>query len=190
MSSCNCAIIQPAKRLPANLVQLRNDINNGAVFDYELFWSGSPFSQWHHKGFTLDGVAYPTAENYMMAEKARLFGDRATLDKILAARQPKDVKQLGRQVRGFDAAIWDANKLAIVLTGNMAKVNQNIGIKECLLATYDRILVEASPYDAVWGIGLDCSHKYACNPIKWRGQNLLGFILTTIKMQIRKKESL
>lgn len=184
-----CSIVLPS-RLPSNIKQLRKLVSEGASFDYEFFWNGSPFSQWNNKGFILDGIKYHTAEHYMMAEKAKLFGDNDMFEKILAAKSPADAKLLGRKVKGFKASIWDEHKVAIVLAGNIAKVNQNIGIKECLLSTYDRILVEASPYDSVWGIGLACNHPDAENPVKWRGQNLLGFILTAIKTGLQPKETL
>lgn len=152
-----------------------------------LFWGHTPsksgevgkacLSQWFPSPFTVDGHTYATAEHWMMAGKARLFGDHDALADVLASHDPKQAKAIGRRVRGFDGAAWDAHKNALVAEGNGHKFRQNPEMRAYLLSTGDAVLVEASPYDRVWGIGLSAKKPEARDPLKWRGQNLLGFAL-------------
>ena len=167
-----------------NLRELRHKIHNGCVFEYEFFWSG-PFSQWHPSAFTVDKVRYHNAEQFMMAEKARVFGDTATNKRILAERHPVAIKQLGREVKGYDDSKWSSVRFDIVVRGSVAKFSQNDALKKTLLDTGDKILVEASPKDLVWGIGLDKDHPNASDPTKWPGTNLLGFALCVAREQVR-----
>nr|WP_244895202.1 NADAR family protein [Gilliamella apis] len=111
----------------------------------------SCFSQWYPSRFEIDNIYYPTAEHYMMAEKARLFGDKQILSKILTANSPGLAKALGRQVKGFIPKIWDEHCFNIVINGNYAKFSQNSKLTDFILSTKQRILVEASPVDKIWG---------------------------------------
>ena len=113
----------------------------------------------------------------MMAEKARLFGDFAAEAKIVSANHPGEAKNLGRSVKAFDEEVWIKNRFEIVVRGNMAKFEQNPDLKTFLLNTSQRILVEASPRDHIWGIGFAEDHPDAQNPSRWLGLNLLGFAL-------------
>lgn len=130
--------------------------------DFVFFWGIGDtgkvqkgcFSQWWPCRFEVDGVEYNCAEQYMMAAKARTFGDGETLGRIMKATQPRQIKSLGRQVRGFDGKAWDAVKFDAVVDGNMAKFSQNPELKSFLLSTGDAELVEASPVDRIWGVGL------------------------------------
>ena len=119
----------------------------------------------------------------MMAEKARLFDGSAT-DAILTASNPGEAKKLGRQIRNFDQAIWEAHRFEIVVRGNLAKFSQHGSLKQYLLGTGDRVLVEASPRDRIWGIGLSASDPAAPNPYDWKGLNLLGFALMAVREQL------
>ena len=121
----------------------------------------------------------------MMAGKARLFDDEATLAAIMASDDPKVIKALGRQVQGFDEGAWNEIKYALIVAGNLCKFSQNTPLREFLLSTGDAILVEASPYDRIWGIGLAAEDPLATDPAQWRGQNLLGFALMEVRDQIR-----
>lgn len=150
------------------------------------FWGHTPnpktikascLSQWYDCRFSVDGVLYHTTEQYMMASKALLFGDDETYHKIMSADNPRDYKKLGREIRGFDQKTWDANKYDIVVKGNKSKFYQNQELKEYLLSTGDAILAEASPYDKIWGIGLDREHAEKGSPEQWQGENLLGCAL-------------
>ncbi len=126
------------------------------------------------------------AEQYMMASKARLFGDDEILKQILACDNPKQIKDFGRKVRGFDEKVWHKFKYTIVLLGNWHKFNQNRDLQDFLLSTGDKILVEASPYDIIWGIGLAESCTESQDPMLWRGQNLLGFALMEVRDELRR----
>ncbi len=178
-----------------DLETLRAAVDAGQRFDYLLFWGHTPkadgtvgptcFSQWFASGFVVDGVSYPTAEHWMMAEKARLFGDEVMLAEILVAASPADAKKLGRKVAGFEQARWHEHRVDIVVRGNLAKFSQRDDFRDFLLGTGDRVIVEASPRDRIWGIGLGASNPKAKDPRQWRGQNLLGFALMTVRDQLR-----
>ncbi len=144
----------------------------------------SCLSQWFEAPFELDGIRYPTAEHFMMAGKARLFADQQTCERIILAPTPDAAKKLGRQIRGFDEALWNAARFDIVVRGNMAKFSQNPALRGFLLATTDKVLVEASPVDAVWGIGLAADDPRAQDPSAWCGLNLLGFALMEVRQQL------
>ncbi len=144
----------------------------------------SCFSQWFMLGFDLDGIHYPTAEHYMMASKARLFNDRSAEHRILQAKHPRDTQRIGREVSGFNEAVWQANRFDLVVSGNLAKFGQNEPLKEFLINTQNRVIVEASPDDRIWGIGLAYDRPEARNPIEWLGLNLLGFALMEVRSQL------
>ncbi|WP_433274064.1 NADAR family protein [Actinosynnema sp. CS-041913] len=141
-------------------------------------------SQWWESPFEVDGRVYPTAEHFMMAGKAELFGDTATAARVLAARTPGEAKALGRQVRGFDRDTWAARRLDVVVRGNLAKFGAHDGAREFLLGTGDRVLVEASPLDRVWGIGLAADDERAADPAAWLGLNLLGEALMEVRRRL------
>lgn len=162
---------------------------------YVFFWGHQPsadgsitkscFSQWFDCRFTADGVEYTTAEQYMMAQKALLFGDSEIYKKIMEAYHPKQFKDLGRKISGFDENVWNCNKSDIVIKGNLAKFSQNEELKSFLLGTGERILVEASPYDKIWGIGMSANDTKCENPETWNGENLLGFCLMEVRDLIK-----
>ena len=141
-------------------------------------------SQWYPSSFEVDGVQYYNCEQYMMAEKAKLFGDEDALKSILKSRDPKSVKSIGRTVENFDAKLWDENKFDIVVKGNYNKFSQDELLKDYLLSTGDKILVEASPYDTVWGVGLRASDPLILNESTWKGLNLLGEALMKVRNEI------
>lgn len=147
----------------------------------------SCFSQWYPATFSERDTTYLTAEHYMMAKKAELFGDLSICDEILKVSHPKQAKELGRKVRSFDGAVWDENKIPIVQQANLLKFSQHPELREFLLGTGDRIIVEASPYDRVWGIGMAGDHPHAEQPERWRGENLLGFALMAVRVQLQSQ---
>jgi len=147
----------------------------------------SCFSQWWVAPFEVEGVVYRTAEHWMMAGKAELFHDNDTLQKILACGTPEEVKELGRLVQHFDPAAWDRHKFDLVVRGSYQKFAQNAALKEFLLNTGDKVLVEASPVDRIWGIGMKRDDPAAGNPSLWKGDNLLGFALMEARAKLREK---
>lgn len=160
---------------------------------YLFFWGNtskkigivdkSCFSQWYPAPFEEGGFHYVTAEHYMMSKKAELFGDNAIRDQILQQKHPNQAKALGRKVKSFDDKVWNAHKIEIVKQANLLKFSQHPELKSFLVNTGDRVLVEASPYDKVWGIGLTQDHPDAERPERWRGENLLGFALMAVREQ-------
>jgi ribA/ribD-fused uncharacterized protein len=152
---------------------------------FTFFWRpDSPFSQWHPCTFTADGHTFSCAEQYMMRGKAVLFGDEEIAAQVLASPDPRSHKALGRKVKHFDDHAWKKAREGIVLAGNRAKFTQNPALLEVLLATKGTQLVEASPTDRIWGIGMTSSNPAATDPTKWRGQNLLGRILTQLRDEL------
>jgi ribA/ribD-fused uncharacterized protein len=149
-----------------------------------FFTDASPFSQWFRCSFATGELRFNCAEQYMMHGKALLFGDAASAAAILAADHPRQHKALGRKVKGFDDAVWKRERIAIVRAGNHAKFTQNAELRELLLATAPTTLVEASPYDKIWGIGLAAGDPRAQDRARWRGQNLLGQILTELREEL------
>lgn len=185
-------------KLPTSREELVAAVAGGAEFHYSFFWghrkpegggvSKSCFSQWWEKAFTVEGEVFPTAEHYMMVRKARLFGDEAAAQKILAASGPKEAKALGRRVHGFSEETWCAHREEIVFAGNLAKFSQHAAMREFLLGTGDAVLVEASPLDTIWGIGAAQTDPVAPMPSQWRGLNLLGFALMKTREQLRAQK--
>lgn len=151
-----------------------------------FFTEASPFSQWYRCSFSVNEQTFMCAEQYMMHGKALLFGDAAIAEEILMASHPKQHKALGRRVANFDDVVWKREREAIVMAGSRAKFTQNPELKALLLATAGTTLVEASPYDRIWGIGLAATNPKAQDPATWRGQNLLGKILTRLRDELQE----
>lgn len=175
--------------------ELCDYIDRGGHAKYLYFWGHRPskdgtvtkscFSQWFEISFEVDGVHYPSAEHFMMAEKARLFSDHDVLQRVLVATTPGAAKALGREISAFEESTWLAHRWQIVVAANYAKFSQNTKLREFLLNTADRVLVEASPVDRIWGIGLAADDPAAENPHEWDGLNLLGFALMQVREQLR-----
>lgn len=175
---------------------LENLIAQNNENKYLFFWGHQPskdgiitktcFSQWWESSFKVDNVTYKTAEHWMMAKKAELFEDDEILEKIIQASSPAEAKKLGREVKNYVDSVWLENRYEIVTQGNFHKFSQNSDLKEFLLNTKDRILAEASPVDAIWGIGMASDHKDIHNPEKWQGLNLLGFALMEVRDELRE----
>jgi ribA/ribD-fused uncharacterized protein len=151
---------------------------------FTFFWNG-PFSQWYPSEFRIENIISSTvfncAEQAMMYAKAVLMSDMPTADKILASNNPKEQKALGREVSNFNEQLWDSMKYKLVYEANYEKFTQNPSLKRALLDTKGTTLVEASPYDRIWGIGLSEADPRAQDRTQWRGENLLGKILTDLR---------
>lgn len=177
---------------PRSVEDVRRLHAEGAAPKYLFFWGHRPtrsgkhvLSQWFERDFEDGGTLYRSAEHYMMAAKARLFGDGETEALILAAGHPAEVKKLGRRVRGFDEERWAAHRFELVVQGNVAKFGGDPHLRGYLLGTGDRVLVEASPLDRIWGIGLAEDDERATDPERWNGLNLLGFALMEARARLR-----
>lgn len=176
---------------------LKAEMEAGKRVKFIFFWGHQPrkdgqisstcFSQWFDRAFEQNGIVYRTAEHWMMAEKARLFKDMEVLEKILHCKTPKEAKSWGRKVKHFKEDVWVANRMRIVCNGNYLKFSQHEDLRTYLEQTGDRVLVEASPYDTIWGIGMKSDHKNATNPEKWRGLNLLGYALMEVRVLLRNQ---
>ena len=151
-----------------------------------LFWKPpNPFGQWTESPFEIDGVTYNCAEQYMMAEKARLFNDKDIESKILETSSPRQQKKLGKQVSGFNTSKWVSERCNIVFRGNVAKFRQNPELGQILLETGDRRLAEASPLDKIWGISFAAEHPHAYDEMTWKGLNFLGNVFEDVRTHLR-----
>jgi len=154
--------------------------------NFIFFWANaSPFSNWYKSKFTHNGVQYNCSEQYMMHMKALMFNDTEVAELIMEQKDPRKQKFLGRQVRNFDQNVWLEKCQDIMVDGLISKFTQNPAILGTLLNTDDKIIVEASPYDTIWGIGLSEDNPDALDQSKWRGQNLLGIVLMRARDEIR-----
>ncbi len=150
---------------------------------YTYFLKG-PLSQWSKSPFIVGGIWFSCAEQFMMAEKAKLFGDEETLAKIMATSSPKKQQDLGREVKNFNEDVWNEHARAIVFAGNLVKFTQNPEHLKVLLATEGTTLVEVNPRDQIWGIGLDADDPKILNEETWEGKNWLGEVLTNVRDQL------
>ncbi|MDX3456057.1 NADAR family protein [Streptomyces sp. ME02-8801-2C] len=174
---------------------LTREVRAGTPVKYLHFWGHRPrpdggvgvscLSQWWPAAFSVAGVEYATAEHWMMAAKARLFEDAEAERRAISAPNPALAKKAGRLVRGFDEAVWERERFAIVVEGSVHKFAAHPALREFLLGTGGRVLVEASPVDRVWGIGLAANDEAATDPERWRGPNLLGFALMEARNRLR-----
>jgi len=169
-------------------------LNGNADAEYVFFWHSGDithepaccFSQWQYSEFETDDGRFTCTEQYMMAQKAEVFEDAETEEKIMNTTSPREMKLLGKQVKNFSQGKWDRLKYSIVLNGNYHKFAQNDDMRNILLSTGNKIIAEASPLDVIWGTGYAKSHEHAASPEKWRGQNLLGFVLMEVRDELRK----
>jgi len=167
----------------------------GHTIKYLFFWGHQPhqggsvgsgcLSQWWPAQFTVEGRRFPTAEHYIVWRKATLFDDHETAEQISDVAHPHQAKTLGRQVHGFDQRTWEQLRFEVVVAGSVAKFSHHDDLRAYLLGTANRVLVEASPTDRIWGIGLTADDPRATDPITWRGHNLLGFALMHARTILR-----
>lgn len=192
------SVSDSAGGVPRSVAELSERVERGERFKYVWFWGHRPprgggvgpgcFSQWWPSEFVVDGVRYATAEHWMMAGKARLFGDADAERRALEAVHPKQAKDAGRSVRGFDEAEWERHRFELVVQGSVHKFGADPRLRDYLLGTESRVLVEASPLDRVWGIGLAADDERAQDPARWRGMNLLGFALMEARQRLSAGE--
>jgi ribA/ribD-fused uncharacterized protein len=184
---------------PRTVSELIELAQSGEPITYVYFWGHTPLrdgsvgtgclSQWWPVPFTVGGITFTTAEHFMMYRKAELFGDADAAARIVAASHPRQAKMLGRRVRDFDEQIWEKHRYDIVVDACLAKFGQHADLRSFLLGTGERVLVEASPTDRVWGIGLSGTDERAADPAQWRGLNLLGFALMEARATLAARSS-
>jgi len=172
---------------------LKEQIQNGILPEYLFFWGHtqkipgvtdkSCFSQWWPAAFTVNGITFPTAEHWMMAKKALLFDDREQYQNIISTDSPAKAKKFGRAVKNFDGELWSSKAFEFVVQGNLHKFSQHENLKSFLLNTGTAVIVEASPFDKIWGIG---TRSHETDPFKWKGANLLGFALMEVRDLLKK----
>lgn len=176
--------------------KLIEQLNSGSTAEYLLFFGHQPsrdgslartcLSQWWQSPFTVMAEDYFCMEQYMMAQKAFIFENAEIRSQIMQSDAPKEIKALGRKVKNFREVVWNQKRHSVVLNGNFAKFFQTPALKSFLLGTQSKVLVEVSPYDTLWGIGLAQNAPRASDPRTWRGLNLLGFALMEVRDELRR----
>ena len=199
----NLGVIAPHKKKyynRYNIDWLINEVASGREHKYVAFWQAEEgfqfreFSQWYNSPFIVNGRKFVTAEQYMMSEKALLFHDLNSYNRIMSSSSPRECQELGRQVSGFDKQKWDESFREIVFHGNLGKFQSDIALLDVLLSTEDAILIEASPKDDIYGAGLSKSDllnedgTLKTLPQNWhkkdstkQGENHLGFVLMGVR---------
>ena len=157
-----------------------------------FFWGHNPknglissLSNWYECTFTDKVNTYTSSEQYMMYQKAILFNDTENAQKIMNAKTPKEAKSLGRKVKNFDKSIWDENACKIVYDGCLLKFTQNVELGQFILSTDNKLIVEASPYDQIWGIGLSAANAKKIPQNEWPGTNWLGKCLMNVRNSLK-----
>ena len=154
--------------------------------DYVFFWGGT-FSQWAPSEFIVNGVKYSSAEQYMMAAKAVLFNDTEAHTQIMGTTSPAYQKAIGRKVKGFNTYQWEQICRDVVYEANYAKFTQNPKMLAELMATGEKEIVEASPEDKIWGIGLHVSDPRSRKKEEWLGTNWLGEAIMKVRETLKKE---
>ncbi|EIV93049.1 NADAR family protein [Frankia sp. QA3] len=176
---------------PRSLEDLRRLERQAAPLRFRFFWgqrqavadgtgAGCLSLRWPAR-FAVDGVDYPSAQHYVLVRKARLFGDHATAETVLALPAPIPLAAVGRRIRGFDETVWDRHRYAVAVAANSAKFAQNAILRTYLTGTAGLVLADTSPRDRIWGIGCDRDDDRASRPSAWPGRNLLGFALMEVR---------
>lgn len=152
--------------------------------DYVFFWAG-PYSNWHFQPFTHDGTQYNCSEQYMMVMKARVFDDAESEKLIMESGSPGEQKAYGRKVKGFDSALWSEHCVDIMVPALVSKFTSTPRLQQLILSSGDATMVEASPYDQIWGVGLGVNDRRILDEAQWRGKNLLGICLMKARNEIK-----
>lgn len=150
---------------------------------FVLFYNGE-FSQWYSHRMKINGVEYSCCEQWMMAMKAKFFNDMSSYEQIMKTNDPGTQKYLGRTVKNFDKEKWESVCRELVFHGNYAKFQDPI-LRSLLMTTWDDVIVEASPYDPIWGIGLAENDPRCFDKSKWQGTNWLGEALMRVRLMIK-----
>ncbi|MBD8088456.1 NADAR family protein [Pseudomonas fluorescens] len=150
---------------------------------FTLFWGG-PFSNWFKRDFKVKGITFNCGEQYMMYSKAMLFNDLHTAQLIMKTPNPKRQKELGRLVKGYDDEVWKARAPSILAPGLFQKFIQHQDLTDIILQSLGTRLVEASPSDRLWGVGLHEDDPRAWDESTWLGLNGLGKVLDRVRDRV------
>ncbi len=151
------------------------------------FWGDPTLSNWGPAPFTYKENKFYNSEQAFMWEKALCFGDTETANQILETSNPRTAKDLGRLVKNYDEKIWETKRFDAMFNVCLAKFSQNKPRLETLLSTGNKTIVEASPYDKVWGVGIHWTDDEILDENNWKGQNLLGRVLMKVREQLSAK---
>lgn len=154
---------------------------NNYIFFHKPEEENGYLSNW----YKCDVESFSTSEHYLMWRKAMLFGDIEIAEKIKQAKTPAEAKQLGRKIKSFNDEIWISNREIIMFEVNYAKFSKNEDLKQLLLKTGNAILAECAVQDKIWGIGLAMNDSTRFYQSKWRGQNLLGRTLMSVRATLQ-----
>lgn len=145
------------------------------------------FSNFYVAPFEINGVTYNSTEHYFMYQKAKLFDpDGDAIKKMGNDLTPNQMKKLGRQVKNFDADVWEEQGRIHMFHALSAKFTQNPELGDLLLSTDYNLMGEASPFDRIWGIGLGVSKPGVYDPTQWKGNNWLGALLMAVRGALRQ----
>ena len=155
------------------------------ITNTHIFFWGSELSNWYVCVFKYKGHEFRNSEQAFMWEKAMHFNDITIANEILKEPNPRRNKELGRKVRNFNGEEWAKVSLKYMIDINYVKWSSNDKLKKLLLSTDNKILVEASPYDTIWGIGIHWDDDDVLDEKKWKGTNWLGKSLMEVRNKIR-----
>lgn len=132
-------------------------------------------------------IMFRSSEHAFMYIKALYFCDLKSADLIIKTSHPYDAKKIGRKVKNFNDILWSAISMTVMYDVNLAKFSHTEILRQCLLETGDRIIVEASPYDKIWGIGLAENDPKALDQSNWKGKNNLGKVLMQLRETLKNR---
>ena len=170
-----------------NVEMIKEKYDNGDKLKLDIFFEGD-FTQDEKSDFEIKDISYMGVDQYLLANRAKLFKDQEMLERIMESKSIRQAKLFGRKIRNFNQDKWDKHKLNMSYVANLCKFQQDENLKFKLLETEDKILVYANVYDSVWGVGKKITDLDIRNPHSWKGENLLGFILMKVRDDLRKVE--
>jgi ribA/ribD-fused uncharacterized protein len=165
---------------------VKGDLDMKVTDKFVFFWGKQDiYSNFYYMPFKHQGILFKWSEQAVMYRKAMLFGATKIAQQILKAQTPDECKKLGRSRQiAFSEDVWIENRENVYKEVLLDKFSTPI-LKKRILETVDKTLVEASPFDKIWGIGLADDHPYAEVPNKWKGLNLLGKILMEVRSELQ-----
>ena len=155
-----------------------------------FFGELNPFSNFHEVTIEVDGMTFHSTEQWIQYQKAKLFGDNETGEKIMKTTRAIECKRLSYDIEDYDEEEWKGNIEKLCYRGIKAKFTQHDWLKKLLLETGQKCIVECAP-NTIWGTGVALSDKEALNKNKWNGEGeigLMGMMLMKIREELRTSE--